>query len=74
MDELLLSVIVPVYNGGHYLSKLIESIINKNEELIDKIEIILVNDGSTDDSWEYCEKFAGELKQVKCFSKRKMEE
>jgi hypothetical protein len=69
MDELLLSVIVPVYNGGHYLSKLIESIINKNEELIDKIEIILVNDGSTDDSWEYCEKFAGELKQVKCFSK-----
>ena len=70
MDELLLSVIVPVYNGGHYLSKLIESIISKNNELIDKIEIILVNDGSTDDSWEYCEKLAGEIKQVRCISKK----
>jgi exopolysaccharide biosynthesis protein, sugar transferase len=69
MDEILLSVIVPVYNGGHYLSKLIESIISKNNELIVKIEIILVNDGSTDDSWEYCEKFAGEIKQVRCISK-----
>lgn len=69
MDELLVSIIVPVYNGGHYLSKLIESIISKNNELIDKIEIILINDGSTDDSWEYCEKFAGEIKQVRCISK-----
>lgn len=69
MDELLLSVIVPVYNGGYYLSKLIESIISKNNELIDKIEIILVNDGSTDDSWEYCEKLAAEIKQIRCISK-----
>ena len=69
MDELLVSIIVPVYNGGHYLSKLIESIISKNNELIDKIEIILVNDGSTDDSWEYCGKLAGEIKQVRCISK-----
>ena len=29
MNENLLSVIVPVFNGGHYLSKLIESLIDK---------------------------------------------
>ena len=69
MDEILLSVIIPIYNGGHYLSKLIESIVNKNRELIEKIEIILINDGSTDDSWEYCEKLAEEIKQIKCISK-----
>lgn len=50
MNEILLSVIIPVYNGGHYLSKLINSIIDKNKDIIDKIEIILVNDESTDDS------------------------
>jgi len=69
MDEILLSVIIPIYNGGHYLSKLIESIVNKNRELIEKIEIILINDGSTDDSWEYCKKLAEEIKQIKCISK-----
>ena len=50
MNDILLSVIVPVYNGGHYLPNLINSIIDKNNELINAMEIIIVNDGSTDDS------------------------
>ena len=33
MNDILLSVIVPVYNGGHYLPNLINSIIDKNNEL-----------------------------------------
>ena len=69
MNEVLLSVIIPVYNGGHYLSKLINSIIDKNKELIDKIEIILVNDGSTDDSLVYCKELAEKVKQIRIVTK-----
>lgn len=44
----IISVIVPVYNTGKYLSKCINSIINQK---IKNIEIILINDGSTDNSF-----------------------
>ena len=43
----LLSVIVPVYNDEQYVGKCIESII---EQTISNIEIIVINDGSTDKS------------------------
>ncbi|MBW4730054.1 glycosyltransferase [Prevotella melaninogenica] len=69
MNDILLSVIVPVYNGGHYLPNLINSIIDKNNELINAMEIIIVNDGSTDDSWVYCEKLVERIKQIRIISK-----
>ncbi|MCI8512138.1 MAG: glycosyltransferase, partial [Lachnospiraceae bacterium] len=43
----LLSVIVPVYNAEPYLACCIQSILNQSMR---EIEIILVNDGSTDES------------------------
>lgn len=42
----LISVIVPVFNSGIYLERCIDSILRQN---ISDIEIIIVNDGSTDD-------------------------
>ncbi len=45
MSEPLVSVIIPVYNGENYLQQAIDSVINQTYE---KIEIIVVNDGSTD--------------------------
>ena len=50
-----LSVIVPVYNSSEYLKECIESIINSN---IEGMEIILVDDGSKDDSYEICRQLA----------------
>lgn len=50
----LISVIVPVYNVAQYLIPCITSILNQNYE---NIEIILVNDGSTDSSGKICEEF-----------------
>lgn len=47
-----LSVILPIYNVGNFLSKCIESLLNQNFE---DYEIILVNDGSTDNSLEVSE-------------------
>lgn len=41
------SIIIPVYNAAPYISKCIESVLNQG---IEEYEIIIVNDGSTDDS------------------------
>lgn len=54
MDELI-SVIVPVYNVAKYLKRCIESIINQTYS---NTEIILVDDGSTDESGDICEMYA----------------
>lgn len=47
----LVSVIVPVYNVEKYIDKCIESI---QKQTLDNIEIILVDDGSTDLSGKKC--------------------
>lgn len=44
--EPLVSIIIPVYNGGEFLSQAIESALNQTYK---KVEIIVVNDGSNDD-------------------------
>lgn len=51
----LISVIIPVYNVEEYLSKCVESVINQTYK---DIEILLVDDGSTDNSGELCNAFA----------------
>ena len=51
----LISVIVPVYNVEKYLDKCIKSIINQTYR---RLEILLVDDGSTDTSGEICDVYA----------------
>lgn len=50
-----ISVIVPIYNQEQYLNKSISSIINQK---YDNLEIILINDGSTDSSIQIIDDFA----------------
>ena len=50
----LISVIVPLYNADEYLDRCIKSILNQTYQ---NIELILVNDGSTDYSESICEKY-----------------
>ena len=52
--NIIISIIVPIYNVEEYLEECLESIRNQTYT---NIEVILVNDGSTDGSKEICERF-----------------
>jgi glycosyltransferase involved in cell wall biosynthesis len=52
---MLISIIVPVYNTQNYLSRCIKSLLNQTYR---QIEIILIDDGSTDSSLEICHQLA----------------
>lgn len=63
----LVSIIVPVYNIQEYLKKCIESLIHQSYE---NIEIILVDDGSTDDSLNICLQYKEIDKRVSVIDKQ----
>ena len=50
----LISIIVPVYNAEEYLERCLDSIVNQTYQ---NLEIILINDGSTDNSLEICNRY-----------------
>ncbi len=55
MNNSLISIIVPIYNSELYLSKMLDSI---NMQTYDNYEVILINDGSTDNSKNICINYA----------------
>ena len=55
MEQALISVIVPVYNVEKYLPECVESIISQT---YGNLEVILIDDGSTDRSGKICDEFA----------------
>lgn len=67
MSEPLISVIVPVYNVGEYLNRCIESIVTQTYT---KLEIILVDDGSSDDCPELCDLWAEKDARIKVIHKQ----
>ena len=61
MDEPLITVIVPVYNGEKYIDCCVESILNQKYK---NIELILVDDGSTDNSYTMLKEWLKRDKRV----------
>ena len=53
-QKLIISIIVPVYNASQYLRECIESILSQSFR---DFELILINDGSTDDSLSICKNY-----------------
>lgn len=61
MDKPLISVIVPVYNVEDYLGECIDSLIHQTYK---NLEIILIDDGSTDSSGGICDKYASQHSNI----------
>lgn len=51
------SIIIPAYNLGHLVCDAINSCINQQNITFAEYEIIVINDGSTDDTYDYIEKY-----------------
>lgn len=64
-----ISIIVPIYNVDKYLEETINSIINQT---LKEIEIILVNDGSTDNSGKICDELKKKDNRIKVIHKENM--
>lgn len=65
MKEKCVSVVIPIYNSELYLEKCVNSIINQTYK---NIEIILVDDGSTDMSLDVCKKLQKKDDRIKIIS------
>ena len=64
MDKI--SVIIPVYNSEAWLNKCLDSVVNQTYA---NLEILLIDDGSTDRSVEICDEYAGRDKRIRVFRK-----
>lgn len=65
MENDLVSIIIPVYNGSNYIAEAIESAVNQTYR---EVEILVINDGSTDDG--ATRRIAEGFKEVRYFEKK----
>ena len=61
-SEKLLTFIIPVYNVESYLEQCVMSIMN---QCVSEVEVILIDDGSTDNSGKMCDAFAEKFHEVR---------
>ena len=66
-DMIKVSIIMPVYNSEKYLRKAVDSVLNQE---FDEFELILVDDGSPDNSGAICDAYAAEHENVKVIHKK----
>ena len=60
-ESIILSIIIPIYNAEKFIKACLESIVIQNK---DNMEIILVNDGSTDSSLKICEEIKENIDNI----------
>lgn len=66
MDTPAVSIIVPVYDAGDYLKRCVDSILGQGYT---DFEVLLIDDGSSDDSGGICDQYAGQDSRIRVFHK-----
>ncbi|MBQ8784718.1 MAG: glycosyltransferase family 2 protein [Alphaproteobacteria bacterium] len=66
-ESIIASIIIPIYNAEKYLDECLHSIVNQT---INNIEIICINDGSTDNSIEIIKKYSIQDDRIKVIDKK----
>ena len=66
MNNDLISIVVPIYNVERYLNECVESLLNQTYQ---NIEIILVDDGSSDNCGKMCDDYANKDERIKVIHK-----
>ncbi len=70
-DNMLFSIVIPVYNVEKYLNECVESILTQLESIENDCEILLIDDGSTDKSARICDDYASRFPRlIKVYHKR----
>ena len=64
MEEKNLSIIIPVYNAEKYIKNILHKL---DKQITDKIEVLLIDDGSKDKSLEICESYVNSSNGFKVF-------
>ena len=64
MKEKKISIIVPVYNCSYYLEDCLDSLVNLQSVDEVEVEVVIVDDGSTDDSPQICDRYAQKYANV----------
>lgn len=67
MNDVFFSIILPVYNAQTFIETTITNVLSQSYP---NFELIVVDDGSTDDSWKICKTFSQKDKRVKTFHKQ----
>lgn len=69
MNNILVSIIIPVYNAGEFLEETLDSILSQSYK---NIEVICVDDGSTDNSLRILEEYSDSDNRVKIIKQKNM--
>lgn len=67
MNTIKISIIVPIYNAQEFLRKCLDSLVSQS---LKDIEMVLVNDGSTDSSLKIVEEYAKKDKRIRILNKK----
>ncbi len=67
MDNITISLIIPVYNVERYIGECLSSVVNQSDSFD---EVILINDGSTDNSQFICEQYSSIYKNIKLINQK----